>query len=959
MRYQFSALRRSSQIVAAAAALAVVTSPISVVAPAQAKAPSGLKVSMLNSSTPVLSWNRVTGATEYQVQVDNDSGFSSPEVTTTTKNSRYVPTVNLARGTQHWRVTPVKKGSPPSWASGSFSVAAVDVPVPTTPANGATLPQPSQPPLLRWQTSRGATSYIVEVDGDSDFIGATSYTTRTTSLALPKALPAGDYFWRVTASLGQGLNSVPSNTSTFVLAPLAAPTLTYPVDDINSAVEDVVFDWEPVPGAVTYDLQVATDSTFNNFAYKAENLYGSRFSPPTTLFNDQFWWRVRAVDLAGQPTEWAATTFSFKRQWLDTPQAVYPTGSTAVADASVVPADGNDLFYQWTPVQHATSYELVISSNVNFSGTTCFVQVAGTTYSPRQNGCGDSTGTVLYWHVRPSDFPYPNGLPGIYSPTQKIKFSTPTPPGAFTEFQTVTGLKVAMTGSGAASGSTGCAAVQCDGLTATPVLKWDRMPGINLYRVIIANDENFTTSPVPALGNNLTRNTYFTLHYTDQRKALAESEAGKPFFWYVIPCVTAISCGPSPVSQNPPLAGAHSFQKRSPEVTGMTASDPSGSEISFSWQDYFDTNQATSAFGELGQQSARTYRIQVDTEPSFASPLLTDTEIDQATYTAGNELYPEGALYWRVQAVDAQENGLTWSPPQSIIKSSPAVALRAPVGNAAVAGTVPFEWEPQGFASAYTVEVYKNNDSAFSPANRILSATVANPAYTPSDPIPASATPYVWRVRRLDSSKNPGAWSTGSFVSLGSVPELLAPANGSLLGTFSGYFEWSDVPGAARYDLTMRSEEGGNQVIGTVATAATPSELKTGTYTWTVTAYDAAGKALGTSPSRSFRVDATAPKVLKVKPKKVKAKSDIKVLFSEPVKGASKKTVKLMRANSKGKFKIAVKAKVKVKQGGKMAVIDPKGSLKKGSYQIVFKNSAIKDGAGNLLVDKSVKAPSL
>ncbi|UUZ59731.1 Ig-like domain-containing protein [Nocardioides sp. B-3] len=49
---------------------------------------------------------------------------------------------------------------------------------------------------------------------------------------------------------------------------------------------------------------------------------------------------------------------------------------------------------------------------------------------------------------------------------------------------------------------------------------------------------------------------------------------------------------------------------------------------------------------------------------------------------------------------------------------------------------------------------------------------------------------------------------------------------------------------------------------------------------------------------------------------------------------------------------------MKVKKAGKLAVINPKGRLKKGTYVIVFKNTVIKDSAGNPLVDKKVAAPS-
>ena len=112
--------------------------------------------------------------TDFSIQIDNDPSFSSAEVNENTKNTRYVPTKNLSRGTQYWRVRGTKNGVSSSWASGSFTVSPVSVPVGTYPTDGAVLPQPDSPPLLRWLTSRGATSYTVEVDGDADFIGAKS-----------------------------------------------------------------------------------------------------------------------------------------------------------------------------------------------------------------------------------------------------------------------------------------------------------------------------------------------------------------------------------------------------------------------------------------------------------------------------------------------------------------------------------------------------------------------------------------------------------------------------------------------------------------------------------------------------------------------------------------------------------------------------------------------------------------
>ncbi|MDR7253777.1 methionine-rich copper-binding protein CopC [Nocardioides sp. BE266] len=961
-----TARRRSRQLLVGSVGLAVAAAGLAVATPASAaaapKAPTGLAVRLPNTATPVLTWARTAGATSYQLQIDNDGSFGSVEVTDTTKNTRYVPTRNLSRGTQNWRVRAEKGGVFGPWSTATFSVSPVDVPVGTSPTNGSVLPQPDQPPLMRWQTSRGAVYYTVEIDGDADFIGAKTYTTKTTSFAAPEALPAGDYFWRVTATLDGGFNSLPSPTMSFILGSLPSPKLTYPVDDINQSVEDVVFDWQPVAGAVTYDLQVATDSTFNNFAFKGENIYGSRYSPATTLYNDQFWWRVRAVDQAGQPTAWSTARFSFKRNWLDTPSAVWPLGNEQTPDLSVGESDGEKKFYEWTPVQHASRYVIQVSTDQNFSPAltaSCFT--ASTTFAPRSNNfydCGIVPGQVHYWRVSGIDDPYPGGVPGIWSVPQKVKWADPAPSGSFTGFATVTGLRAAMTGTGAASSALGCATTTCGALSATPVLTWDRQPGIAYYKVVVGVDENFTFSPIPDVERYRTSNHFFSLRSGDEKLALPESEAGEPYFWYVIPCRADDTCGPSPVKRNPPLPGAHSFLKSSPPVKQLTSSDPAGSDITFSWQDYFDTNQGATTYGQAGQQSAKTYLIQVDNEPSFAEPLIDSATVDQATFTSGDRLYPEGRLYWRVQAIDGEGNGLTWSSTAELVKASPPISLLSPVSGAAVAGTAPLQWAPQAFAKAYDVEIYKNGDTAFSGPNRVAAATVANPAYTPTDTLAASNVPYVWRVRRIDSRGNPGPWSAGTFVSLGSAPELLTPGPGANQPTAGAYFEWSDVQGAASYQVALRAGTD-NTVINTVGTAYAPSELRTGSYVWQVTALDAAGRTLGVSSARPFWVDADAPRVLKVTPKKLTKKSTLKVRFTEAVKGANKKTVKLMRANSKGKFKIAVKAKVKVAKKGREVLIDPKGKLKRGTYQIVFTNTSIRDGAGNQLVDQTAAVPGL
>lgn len=921
-------------------------------------APGTLKASVRNSSTVVLSWTGPHAAQGYDLQVDNDPAYGSVEYQTTTPNTRAVPTTQLKPGLNHWRVRTVTSSGQSAWKSGSFTIAPVGTPIPQSPANNAVLAQPQDPPLLQWGGVQGAVSYVVEVDSDSDFIGAKTYTTRTTSLVVPDPLTTGDWYWRVTADKGNGLVSLPSAVSQFTIQPLALPQITYPPNDVNQSMEDVVLDWTPVPGAATYDVQVALDSDFNNIALNATNIRATRFSPTPTLNNDQFWWRVRAVDLAGQPTPWTTSLYGFQRLWPETSTPTYPIG-TPLAPGSYT--DGKQ-FYEWSPVKHATRYELQVSPNLNFSpAVTQSCYTASTTYTPRNglnygNDCGYPSGsTVYYWRVRPLDSPYPGPLPGFWSATQAFTYTPPAPPsGSWDPQAQVSGLRIALTGTGIQNGQ-GCAGTSpddtCAGVPSTPVLSWNPVPGASFYMVYYGQDAAFTTSTVPNIP--LTSNTIFQLRNGDSTSSLPDSQAGSAYYWHVRPCASLADCGPDPES-HVVFSDTRSFRKASPAIQSPSTSDPSASEISFSWADYYNTNVNTSWGGQTSNQTAKTYRIQVATDPSFSN--LVDTrEVDQATYTAPDRLYPEGTYYWRVQAVDDAGNGLTWSPVASFKKQSPAVTQTSPVGGVSVSGTAPFRWAAQAFAQGYQIEVYKNNDTTLSPANRIISDNTRATAYTPLSPIPASSLPYLWRVRRVDSSGNLGPWSApASFISTGTAPRLITPKAGVWVNAWHSYFEWTEVPGAVAYNVQFTGP--GNNQFTTQATAYAPtSPLASGTYTWKVTAVDAGGNALATSGSRRFKVDAIPPTVTKITPAQLKPKSIIKATFSEKVHGVSTKSIKLFKLTGKsGHKKVKVPLNVKLVHKGRKAVIDPKHLLHHGNYLLVFVSSKIKDRAGNRLVPSSV-----
>ena len=123
-----------------------------------------------------------------------------------------------------------------------------------------------------------------------------------------------------------------------------------PGSTTGSTVQDVVLDWLPVSGATKYEVQVGLDEDFT-IPVETKTVYGTNYSPVTTYDNDQYFWRVRAIDTGGMKMAWPAVPFEFQRDWPDRPTLVHPMDQ-------ISPPTGDDLYYQWTPVPHATRYQL-------------------------------------------------------------------------------------------------------------------------------------------------------------------------------------------------------------------------------------------------------------------------------------------------------------------------------------------------------------------------------------------------------------------------------------------------------------------------------------------------------------------------------------------------------------------------------------------------------------------------
>jgi hypothetical protein len=174
--------------------------------PSPSSPPNG---STTDDNTPTFAWTGASEATSYRIQVDDDAGFSSPEVDQTTSSTTYTPGSALPDGTYHWRVQASNACGDSPW-SATWSLT-VDTYCPTPPAPSLSSPPDGSTtgddtPTFAWASVSEATSYRIQVDGDAGFsspevdgtTSGTAYTPRqrTGRRHLPLARAGLQRLWR-------------------------------------------------------------------------------------------------------------------------------------------------------------------------------------------------------------------------------------------------------------------------------------------------------------------------------------------------------------------------------------------------------------------------------------------------------------------------------------------------------------------------------------------------------------------------------------------------------------------------------------------------------------------------------------------------------------------------------------------------------------------------------------------
>ena len=153
-------------------------------------------------------------------------------------------------------------------------------------------------PLLPRQ--RPALANLVEGGGKPVETWATNY------VPVFNLLPQGTYYWGVTPLDSQGNRGGASSVGSFTWS---WPSTTTPVvTDLVAATEffDPQFSWAPVPGATKYEVEVNSSQDFapGSKVCCSQTTVSTSLAPTVVYRDNTYYWRVRALDAAGNSGVW-------------------------------------------------------------------------------------------------------------------------------------------------------------------------------------------------------------------------------------------------------------------------------------------------------------------------------------------------------------------------------------------------------------------------------------------------------------------------------------------------------------------------------------------------------------------------------------------------------------------------------------------------------------------------------
>jgi len=701
-----------------------------------------------NNSTPEFDWTGVSGAVEYQLQVDDGSAFVSPTIDSTTTNTAYTPAPALSDDLYHWRVR--ARDVAGNWGSWSAPwTVTIDTQGPLapgiiSPANGSTT-NDSTPPF-DWSDVDDADKYWLQVDDSSGFGSPAVDVVPIVSTYTPSSALGDDlYYWRVRArdAAGNwGSWSAPWTVTVDSQGP-AAPELYAPGNGVTTNDNTPLFDWSSPSDAELYQLQVDDSSGFGSPAIDVTPTTSSH-APGTGLGDDLYYWRARARDAAGNWGSWSAP-------WSFTLDTSPPAAPELFTPGNGITTNDSTPTFNWNDPAGASSYQLQVSDSATFSSQIIDVTPDVSNYIP-SSGLDDG---LYYWRTRARDTV---GNWSGWSPTWSFTVDDqgPAAPALLAPAD---------------------AALTND---STPFFDWSDPSGATLYQLQVDSSAAFDS---PDIDTNPSVSDY----------TLPAALGDDLYYWRVRARDVVSNWGEWSVTLS------FTVDTQAPNAPGLLI--PGNGDTTGDSAPTFDWTTST---------GASQYQLQVDDSAAFGSPAI-DVAPTVSEHTPTSPLI-DNLYYWRSRARDAAGNWSNWSATWSFsVDTGPscqtpaAPVLVSPSSTSLINDNTPaFNWNTAVYAAEYQLHV--DEDPAF--ASLTIDHATSTTNHTPTAGLPDNG--YYWRVRGHNNSDGCdlyGPWSSVWTLNVDTQPpattDLLSPANGVSTCNRTPTLDWDEPTGAIRYRLQV------------------------------------------------------------------------------------------------------------------------------------------------------------
>jgi hypothetical protein len=735
------------------------------------------------------------------------------------------------------------------------------------------------------------TSTFTVQQGNVYVQGTVSYSDTTAVFIVPNSLvPNLIYTCTITTGVQSTAGTALAGNYVWTFSTIAAgtPTLVSPIDNAVNQPVIVTLNWNTVPNADTYRLQVSLDPGFVTTVYNDSTRTNTSQIVSGLSIGTKYYWRVNSKIAGGSSAYsdiWSFTTITVPLP----PVLILPAASAINISSSPN--------LSWSTSTGANTYRLQVSTSSAFVTT---VYNNGALTGTSQSITGLIGGTVYYWRVSATNA------------AGTSAYST----RSFTTIAAGTPTLVAPLDS-------------AQNQSVNPTLVWNVVPGASSYRLQVSTSSTFATtlyndstltSTSQLISGLAVGTTYFwrvsskisgeNSNYSDVWRFTTVAPPAVPILESPLNAATNLSVNPTLIWQNVPGAATYRLQvstsntfattvyndstrtSTSQVVTGLSigttyywrvnAKNVAGTSsysaiwsfttivvpaapVLFSPADLAVNQPVNPNLIWIASPGTETYRLQVSTSNTFATTFYNDSTLTSTSQQMSG-LAIGTTYYWRVNAKNAAGTSV-----YSVVRSFTTIVIpAAPVLvaplNLAVnqPANVTMIWNSVPGATTYRLQVSTSNTFA---------TTVYNDSTRTSTSQQMTGltlgVTYYWRVNAKNLAGTSAYSTVWSFntTAAPATPVLISPDNLATNVAINPTLSWNASIGATSYRVQVSTSNTFATTVFNDSTVTNTTQSITGlnngtTYFWRVNAKNTSGTSAYATRSFTTIVPIPLPPIL-------------------------------------------------------------------------------------------------